>query len=100
MNLDDEVACVEKPSSNFYAFKVLQGPFTGVIYTYGKVQIKENLDLDQATLKFDFKIDTVPMNLTHTEVEESADFKNYIGDILALLIEEKTNNDESANDST
>ena len=100
MNLDDEVACVERPSSDFYAFKVLQGPFAGVIYTYGKVQIKENPELDEATLKFKFKIDSVPENLKQEEIEKSTHFKNYIGDILTLLIDEKVHNDESAKDNT
>ena len=93
MNLDHEIACVEKPSSDLYAFKILKGPFAGTIYMYGKVNIKENLDLDQATLKFDFQIELAPPGFTIKELEENYKFKNYIGDVLAALIEESENKD-------
>ena len=48
MNLDDVITFVEKPSSELYSLKVKSGPYTGVIYTYGKVQVRENKKQDNA----------------------------------------------------
>jgi hypothetical protein len=54
----------------------------------------------QLNVKFDFKIDEVPENLKKEDLEKSADFKNFMGDILTQLLEEQLNNDESTNTNT
>ena len=92
MNLDDYIQFVERPSSELYSIKVVQGPYLGVIYTYGKVQVKENRDLDQATFTFDFQIEKTPKNLNKEKLKKSTKFKNFMGDILVQLIEDKANN--------
>lgn len=91
MNLDDYIQFVERPSSELYSIKVVQGPYLGVIYTYGKVQVKENRDLDQATFTFDFQIEKTPENLNKEKLKKSTEFKNFMGDILVQLIEDKAN---------
>ena len=100
MKLDDIVTFVEKPSSELYSLKVIDGPYTGVIYTYGKVQVRENQEHDNAKVKFKFHIELAPPGFTIKQLEEDEDFKNFMGDILIELIEEKMYNDELTNDNT
>ncbi len=100
IDLDKTIQFVEKPSSDFYALKVLQGPYSGVIYTYGKVQLHEDEANDTLKLKYDFKIDEVPDKLKKEDLDESKDFKNFIGDILVELFEEKIYNDKLTNANT
>lgn len=100
MNLNDIITFVEKPSSELYSLKVLQGPYSGVIYTYGKVNVKENEDLSSAKLKFKFMIEVAPAPYTIKELEEDTDFKNFMGDVLTELLEEKIHNDELTDGNT
>jgi hypothetical protein len=100
INLDETIKFVERPSSELYSLKVVQGPYLGVIYTYGKVSLHEDEANVQLNVKFDFKIDEVPENLKKEDLEKSADFKNFMGDILTQLLEEQLNNDESTNTNT
>ena len=91
INLDETVKFVEKPSSDLYSLKVLQGPYLGVIYTYGKVTLYEDEANCELKVKFKFKLEEVPNNLNKEELEKSVDFKNFMGDILSQLLEEKNN---------
>ena len=99
-DLDETIQFVEKPSSELYSLKVVQGPYLGVIYTYGKVSFHEDEAAAELRLSFDFMIEEVPDNLNKEELEESLDFKTFMGDILAQLLEDKLDNDESAEDNT
>ena len=58
INIDRYIQFVEKGDSELYALKVVHGPFTGVIYTYGKVAIEGTVD--EPVVKFDFIINEVP----------------------------------------
>lgn len=100
INLNETVKFVEKPSSELYSLKVLQGPYLGVIYTYGKVTLHEDEANCELKIKFDFKLEDVPDNLNKTELEESIDFKNFMGDILSQLLEDKLDNDKLTDDNT
>ena len=100
INLDETVTFVERPSSELYSLKVVQGPYLGVIYTYGKVSLKEDPELDQLKLTFDFKIDEVPESLEKKDLEKSAPFKTFIGDILSQLLDDKLNNHKLTDDNT
>jgi ABC-type Fe2+-enterobactin transport system substrate-binding protein len=100
INIDETVQFVEKPSSELYSLKVVQGPYLGVVYTYGKVTLHEDEANAQLNVKFDFKLDEVPENLNKEELQNSEDFKNFMGDILTQLLEEQLNNDKSTNANT
>jgi ABC-type Fe2+-enterobactin transport system substrate-binding protein len=100
INIDETVQFVEKPSSKLYSLKVVQGPYLGVVYTYGKVTLHEDEANVQLNVKFDFKLDEVPENLNKEELQNSEDFKNFMGDILTQLLEEQLNNDKSTNANT
>jgi len=99
-NLDDIIQFVENEGQDLYALKVIDGPFKDVIYTYGKVSIHEDEANDQLNIKFDFVLNDVPKNLDKAELEKSEEFKNFMGDILSELLEEKLLNDESTNTNT
>ena len=84
--LDDLVVFVERPSSEFYSLKLLQKPYLGVIYSYGSVKLTEDEANDKLIVKFDYTINDVPEDITKESLRETADFKNYIGDILIKLL--------------
>jgi hypothetical protein len=63
--------------------KVLSGVFTGVIYNYGKVKVEENEEDGSAHLAFEY--DVIDSN-GFENLEETAEFKNYIGDVLVSMI--------------
>jgi len=101
MNLDDIVQFVERPTSDFYSLRIIDGPYRDVIYTYGKVQVVEDKENDTARLKFDFKLDEVPEHINKENLEIDGTFKNFMGDILVELLEEKRlHNDELTNGNT
>ena len=80
---------VERGDSEFYSIRILKGEWLGVIYTYGRVSIKENKRRGSATLSFDYKIeDTSESDHFKNDLENSPKFKNYIGDILASVLSE------------
>ena len=99
-NLDNMIGFVERPDSELYSIKVKIGAYKNVIYTYGKVNIAEDDENDQLKVSFDYRIEEVPKKLNKKKLEKSEEFKNYIGNILTNLIEEKQYNDESTNNNT
>ena len=97
VNVDRYIQFVEKGDSELYSLKVVQGPYTGVVYTYGKVEIKGTVD--EPVVKFDFTINEVPKGKKKTKLEKSKAFKNFMGDILITLIEEKVNDESTEADT-
>ena len=63
--------------------KVLRGVFAGVIYNYGKVKVEEIKDDESAQLTFEY--DIIDSN-GFENLEETLEFKNYIGDVLVSMI--------------
>ena len=100
INLDETVKFVERPSSELYSLKVVQGPYLGVIYTYGKVTLHEDEANCELKIQFKFKLEEVPDNLNEEELEKSADFKNFMGDILSQLFQDRLDNDKLTDDNT
>ena len=65
--------------------KLTSGDFSGIIYSYGQVEIVD--EDEQARLKFDYKV--------HSDHEyDKNDFGKYIGDILVDLLTEQLANNE------
>ena len=99
------ITYVEKQNSDFTSIKIEDGPYKGVIYTYGKVSVEEPTeDNGNATLTFDFKVEEVPpvFGKSCEEIENDETFSPLIGDILVGILEESTkeNNEESSDDHT
>ena len=93
INIDKYVQFVEKGDSELYALKILQGPYSGVIYTYGKVRFEGTVE--EPVVKFDFTINEVPKPKKKNKLEKSKGFKNFIGDVLMSLFDEQLQHDES-----
>mgnify|MGYP003628322286 CR=1 FL=1 len=94
---------VENDSSEFYGIKLKgSSPYAGVVVVYGTVSIKESEDADFATLSFSYNVQE-PGTFNADELEKSEEFKNYLGDLLSVIInthvEEKSGNSESTTDT-
>ena len=77
----------ENPTSDLTGFKIEEGVYKDVIYTYGKVSPIEDKESDKLRLKFEYNVHENP-NKCNTD---SGDFIDVIGDILAIEVEKDTN---------
>ena len=80
---------MENPKHDLTGFKIEEGKYKDVVYTYGKVSPIE--ESDKLRLKFEYNIHENP-NRCNTD---SGDFINVIGDILAVEAEKE--NKDSGN---
>jgi len=81
----------QNPQNQLTGFKIEEGNYKDVIYTYGKVSpIEEN---EKLRLKFEYNVHENP-NKCDTE---SSDFINVIGDILAIEVEKENNGNSGKN---
>ena len=102
-SMADKFVYVEKKDSELYSLKIVQSPYNGIIYTYGAVTIEEDVENDLARLKFNYHIEEAPAPHSKKELEESDEFRNYIGDILAEILEDQEaqiGNAANRNDNT
>ena len=81
----------ENPQSDLTVFKIEEGTYKDVIWTYGKVQPIE--ESEKLRLKFEYNVHENP-NKCNTE---SGDFINILGDILALEVEKDTDGNSGKN---
>lgn len=89
MSRGPNVVTVEREGEQFYALRITEGEYENVIFTIGKVQITENEEQTEATLKYDFKIDKVPDSYNIKELNDNINFKDTVGDILVDIFEER-----------
>tara|TARA_Y100000114_G_scaffold137504_1_gene139854 strand:- start:230 stop:532 length:303 start_codon:yes stop_codon:yes gene_type:complete len=81
----------ENPKNQLTGFKIEEGTYKDVIYTYGKVSpIEED---EKLRLKFEYNVHENP-NECDTD---SSDFINVMGDILAIEVEKENNGDSGKN---
>ena len=81
----------ENPKNQLTGFKIEEGTYKNVIYTYGKVSpIEED---EKLRLKFEYNVHENP-NECDTD---SSDFINVMGDILAIEVEKENNGDSGKN---
>ena len=81
----------ENPQSDLTGFKIEEGTYKDVIWTYGKVQPIE--ESEKLRLKFEYNVHENP-NECNTDNE---DFINIIGDILAKEVEKDTDGNSGKN---
>ena len=99
-NLEDrDYKLVHKNDSHFYSLQLLTGKYKDVIFTYGKVNVKEDKELDQCKLSFDWRLEEKPDALTE-DLNKSEEFQNYIGDILRDILIESKNAREYTDNNT
>ena len=80
-------AFVQREGDDFTSIKLLQPPYKGVIFKYGKVGFgkEENPD-GTKSMKFDYDIIFNPFDETSIDKQE---FIDYIGDILVELLDKQ-----------
>lgn len=84
---------MENPKSDLTGFRITDGVYKDVVYTYGKVQpIEEN---DKLRLKFEYNVVENPSGVE----TEDKNFINVIGDILTIEVEKDGNSRENRTDS-
>lgn len=76
---------VERPLSEFYSVRIKEGIYAGNIVTYGKVSIREEKG-EAATLQFTYRLEEVVPPYTAKELDNSPEFKTFLGDILTHII--------------
>lgn len=84
---------MENPKSDLTGFRITDGVYKDVVYTYGKVQpIEEN---DKLRLKFEYNVVENPSGVD----TEDKNFINVIGDILTIEVEKDGNSRENRTNS-
>ena len=79
-------AFVQREGDDFSCIKLLQSPYKGVIFKYGKVGFSENENPDGTrSMKFDYDILFNP----HEMDLDNKEFIDYIGDMLVEFLDEK-----------
>ena len=86
-NNQNKYAFVQKEGDDFTCIKLLQPPYKGIIYKYGKVGFaKDEDDKGNLPMKFDYDIIFNPFYETSIDKQE---FIDYIGDILVELLDKQ-----------
>ena len=81
----------ENPQSDLTGFKIEEGTYKDVIWTYGKVQPIE--ESEKLRLKFEYNVHENP-----NEVDTNSEsFINVMGDILAIEVEKDNNGNSGKN---
>ena len=84
---------MENPKSDLTGFRITDGVYKDVVYTYGKVHpVEEN---DKLRLKFEYNVVENPSGVE----TEDKNFINVIGDILTKEVEKDGNSRENRTDS-
>jgi hypothetical protein len=73
---------VEHINSSAHAIKLLEAPFDGIIYSYGKVTFDEEDENDLLHINFEYEI----LDNADKGMSDLAPFETYIGKILEELI--------------
>jgi hypothetical protein len=74
--------------------KIKEGDYAGIIYQYGRIQVKEDFDTESAKLQFQFNIKKIPdeLGMESEDLLEDETFMNLLGDILTHIIEDAMDN--------
>lgn len=78
---------VESKTTGHEAIKLLEDPYSGIIFTYGKVSFEEDDANDHLKIKFDYDILYDPLDERNGFVKE--EFEQYIGDLLQELLHQE-----------
>lgn len=91
----DDYTFADNGFNDLWAVKLLT-KYEGVVYCYGKVTAKVEEENDDgsamASLKFQYQI--LDYGDYDEDLDESADFNNYIGDVLNHILQDAFENDK------
>jgi hypothetical protein len=86
-NQSSKYAFVQKEGDDFTCIKLLQPPYKGVIFKYGKVGFGSEANPDGTMpMKFDYDIIFTPYEDKRLDKQ---DFIDYIGDMLLIFLDDK-----------
>ncbi len=79
-----------KGDEDWYVKIKSDGPYKGIIYKYGRIQVQEDEENLDAKLNFQFDISKIPdeLHIDKEELKEDMTFLNMLGDILVHIIED------------
>ena len=82
---EKDYSIVENENSPLSGVLLKTGTWKDVMVVYGQVGIKEDPNLDMATLSFNYTIQD-PGDFSVDELDQDESFKNYLGAILQYII--------------
>jgi hypothetical protein len=82
---EKDYSIVENENSPLSGVLLKTGTWKGVMVVYGQVGIKEDPNLDMATLSFNYTVQD-PGDFSVDELDQDESFKNYLGAILQYII--------------
>lgn len=91
---------VEKQDVDYYGFQITEGEYKDVVYYYGEVKIEEDAEADKATLNFNYQIDNGNEKYSIEQLEDSINFNNLMGDILASVLDKEEDEEKYGEEST
>ena len=80
-----DYSIVENENSPLNGVLLKTGTWKDVMVVYGQVGIKEDPNLDMATLSFNYTVQD-PAEFSIEELDKDESFKNYLGAILQYII--------------
>jgi hypothetical protein len=83
----EDYVFMENPMSENWAVRIKTGTWADVVYTYGKISIRESVSKEEATLKFDYKI-LEAGDFEENVLQYDTDFNNHIGDVLSHILQD------------
>jgi hypothetical protein len=84
------IVVMESKNTGLQAIKLTEGPFEGIIFTYGKVEFDEDETNDRVSIKFEYEI----LDYAEKGLTDKKPFEKYIGDILTELIHQGIANND------
>ena len=82
--MSKEYVVLEHKHNGQQAIKLLADPFSGIIYTYGKIEFEEDEENDSLHLKFEYEIH----DYADKGMGDMQPFEAYIGKLLEEMIHE------------
>lgn len=87
-------------SEEFWAVKIDDGLYEGLVYTYGEVYFDQD-DPNDTKLHFEINVlEDLEYDVLSLEGDKEIEFRSTVGDILVELIEESLEHHENRNDNT
>ena len=83
---DEDFTVMESDEEDFYAVRIDKGMYSGVIFKFGKIDIKENDDGKGAACSFEYNAVYSPENFTLEELDKDTEFGELAGEVLNFLL--------------
>lgn len=84
------ITVLENKHNGINAIKLTEGAFSGIIYSYGKIEFDEDPENDVVKLNFEYDI----IDYADKQLSDKKPFEQYIGDILVELIHQGISNND------